>query len=100
MFAGIVGPRGDAYSLDQRMSVEQAQDYHPTQLLTLAGAEVDLVEEMTFNSVPEAVGVARAAADVGLPASISFMLDSNHRLHSGPTLTPASRGAELPAATW
>ncbi len=89
MIAGIVGPRGDAYTLDQRMSVEQAQDYHSTQIATLATAEVDLVEAMTFNSVPEAVGVARAAADVGLPASISFTLDSNHRLHSGPTLREA-----------
>jgi S-methylmethionine-dependent homocysteine/selenocysteine methylase len=89
MIAGIVGPRGDAYTLDQSMSVEQAQDYHSTQIATLARAEVELVEAMTFNSVPEAVGVARAAADVGLPASVSFTLDSNHRLHSGPTLREA-----------
>ncbi len=89
LIAGIVGPRGDAYTLDQRMSVEQAQDYHSTQIATLARAEVDLVEAMTFNSVPEAVGVARAAADVGLPASIAFTLDSNHRLHSGPSLREA-----------
>ncbi|HSP29842.1 MAG TPA: homocysteine S-methyltransferase family protein [Ilumatobacteraceae bacterium] len=89
LFAGIVGPRGDAYTLDQRMTAEQAQDYHSTQIATLALAKVDLVEAMTFNSVPEAVGVARAAADAGLPASISFTLDSNHRLHSGPTLRDA-----------
>lgn len=89
MVAGIVGPRGDAYTFDQRMTVEQAQDYHSTQIATLAKAEVDLVEAMTFNSVPEAVGVALAAAGVGLPASISFTLDSNHRLHSGPTLREA-----------
>ena len=89
MFAGIVGPRGDAYTLDQRMTIEQAQDYHSTQIATLATAEVDLVEALTFNSVPEAAGVARAAAAAGLPASISFTLDSNHRLHSGPTLREA-----------
>ncbi len=89
MVAGIVGPRGDAYTLEQRMTPEQSQDYHSTQIATLAKADVDLVEAMTFNSVPEAVGVARAAADAGLPASISFTLDSNHRLHSGPTLREA-----------
>ena len=52
-------------------------------------AKVDLVEALTFNSVSEAIGVACAAADAGLPASISFTLDSNHRLHSGPTLQEA-----------
>jgi homocysteine S-methyltransferase len=89
LFAGIIGPRGDAYTLDQRMTAEQAQDYHSTQITTLARAKVDLVEALTFNSVSEAVGVACAAADAGLPASISFTLDSNHRLHSGPTLREA-----------
>jgi S-methylmethionine-dependent homocysteine/selenocysteine methylase len=89
LVAGIVGPRGDAYTLDQRMSPEEAEDYHSIQIGTLARAEVDLVEAMTFNSVPEAVGVARAAAAADLPASISFTLDSNHRLHSGPTLRDA-----------
>jgi S-methylmethionine-dependent homocysteine/selenocysteine methylase len=89
MFVGIVGPRGDAYTLDQRMTAEAAEDYHSTQIETLAKADVDLVEAMTFNSVSEAVGVARAAARVGLPASILFTLDSDHRLHSGPTLKEA-----------
>lgn len=89
MFVGIVGPRGDAYSLDQRMTAEQAEDYHSTQIETLVRAKVDLVEAMTFNSVPEAVGVARAAARAGVPASISFTLDSNHRLQTGPTLKEA-----------
>jgi S-methylmethionine-dependent homocysteine/selenocysteine methylase len=59
------------------------------QLATLATAGVDLVEAMTFNSVPEAVGLARAAARFDLPLSISFTLDSTSRLHSGPTLKEA-----------
>ena len=37
---------------------------------------MDLVTAMTFNSVPEAVGVARAAARLDLPLCISFTLDS------------------------
>ena len=45
---------------------------------------------MTFNSVPEAVGVARAAARLDLPLCISFTLDSEtSRLRSGPTLREA-----------
>lgn len=89
LIAGIVGPRSDTYTHDQSMTADQAQEYHSTQVDTLAVANVDLVEAMTFNSVAEAVGLARAAARVGLPASILFTLDSNHRLHSGPTLRQA-----------
>lgn len=89
LFAGIVGPRGDAYTLDKRMSPEEAEEYHSVQIETLARADVDLIQALTFNSVPEAIGVARASARVGVSASIAFTLDSDHRLHSGPTLKEA-----------
>lgn len=88
-FAGIVGPRGDAYTADHAITADEAREYHGVQLATLAQADVDLVEAMTFNNVPEAVGLARAAADVGLPLCVSFTLDSSSRLHSGPTLREA-----------
>ncbi len=88
-YVGIVGPRGDAYSLNQTITAEEAEDYHGTQIAALARAEVDLVQALTFNSVPEAVGVARAATRAGLSASISFTLDANHRLQSGPSLRSA-----------
>lgn len=87
--AGIVGPRGDAYQVDRLITAEEAEDYHSIQLATLAQADVDLVEAMTFGNVDEAIGLARAAAPFDLPLSISFALDSSHRLNSGPTLREA-----------
>lgn len=89
LFVGIVGPRGDAYIADTGITAEVAEEYHATQMANLVRADVDLVEAMTFNNVPEAIGLARAAASVGLPLSVSFTLDSNHRLHSGPSLREA-----------
>jgi S-methylmethionine-dependent homocysteine/selenocysteine methylase len=89
MYVGVVGPRGDAYTADDAITADEAQEYHSTQIATLALAGVNLVEAMTFNNVPEAVGVARAAAVSGLPASISFALDSTSRLSSGPSLKEA-----------
>jgi homocysteine S-methyltransferase len=90
MYAGIVGPRGDAYETNQTITAEEAEEYHSEQLANLAGAGVDLVEAMTFNSVPEVIGLSRAAACVGLPLSVSFTLDnSTRRLVSGPTLKDA-----------
>ena len=88
-YAGIVGPRGDAYSRNETITAETAEQYHCVQMANLARAGVDLAEAMTFNGIPEAVGVARAAATAGLPVSISFTLDSSHRLQSGPTLREA-----------
>jgi S-methylmethionine-dependent homocysteine/selenocysteine methylase len=90
MYVGIVGPRGDAYTADHAITADEAEEYHSTQLATLMTAGVDLVEAMTFNSVPEAVGVARAAARCGLPVSISFTLDSaTNQLSTGPSLKEA-----------
>ena len=45
---------------------------------------------MTFNGVPEVIGLSRAAARAGLPLSVSFTLDhASKRLASGPTLKAA-----------
>lgn len=89
-YAGIVGPRGDAYEVNRTITAEEAEEYHSVQLATLARAGVDLVEAMTFSSVPEAVGLARAAAGAGLALSMSFTLDHNtNRLPSGPSLAEA-----------
>lgn len=96
-FVGIVGPRGDAYTADGAITADEAEDYHSVQLATLAQADVDLVEAMTFNNVAEAVGLARAAAKVGLPLSVSFTLDSSSRLHSGPTLREAIEAVDAAA---
>jgi homocysteine S-methyltransferase len=89
-YAGIVGPRGDAYETNQTITADEAEEYHGAQLATLARADVDLVEAMTFTSVPEMVGLSRAASNAGLSLSVSFTLDNSTRqLPSGPTLKEA-----------
>lgn len=89
LYAGVVGPRGDAYSLNKHITEEEAEDYHSVQLETLRDEKVDLVWAATFNNVPEAVGLSKASAKIGLPLCISFTLNSSHRLESGPTLKEA-----------
>ncbi|HUR13938.1 MAG TPA: homocysteine S-methyltransferase family protein [Mycobacteriales bacterium] len=89
LISGVVGPRGDAYGLNRVITADEAEDYHGVQLQTLRQSAVDVVSAMTFNSVPEAVGVARAAAAVGLPLSMSFMVTPEGRLLSGPSFHEA-----------
>lgn len=89
MYVGIIGPRGDAYSLNRTITDTEAEDYHSVQLETLKRAEVDLVSAMTFNNIAEAVGISRAAARTGLPLGLHLTLDSSSRLKSGPTVREA-----------
>lgn len=89
LIQGFVGPRGDAYNLNQTITAEEAEDYHSIQLSTLKAADVDLAWAFTFNNIPEAIGVSRAAERIGVPLAISFTLDSTSKLKSGPTLAEA-----------
>lgn len=86
---GCVGPRGDAYALNRAMTEEEAEEYHAVQIETLRECAVDLVWGATFNNIPEAVGLSRAAARAGLPLNLHFTLTGDHRLRSGPSLREA-----------
>ncbi|MCU1589409.1 MAG: helicase RuvA [Frankiales bacterium] len=99
LYVGVLGPRGDAYGEDREITAAEAEDYHGVQLETLHDAGVDLVSALTFNNVPEAVGVARAAARVGLPISVSFMVDTSGRILTGPTLREAVEAVDAEAGT-
>lgn len=97
LFQGLVGPRGDAYALNRTITAEEAEDYHSFQLENLKRAKVALATAMTFNNTAEAIGVARAAARIGLPLAVYFTLDSTSRLKSGPTLRQAIEAVDAEA---
>lgn len=98
LLGGMVGPRGDAYQLNKTITAEDAEDYHSFQLDVLQRAGVAFATAMTFNNVPEAVGVARAAKRIGVPLHVSFTLNSDHRLKSGPTLKEAIEAVDAEAS--
>lgn len=97
LIVGVVGPRGDAYGQNRTITADEAEEYHGVQIETLRRTGVDLVGAMTFNNVPEGVGVARAAASAGLPLSLSFMVDSAGRLLTGPSLKEAVEAVDKQA---
>ncbi len=97
LIGGMLGPRGDAYSLNRTITADEAEDYHSFQLEALKYSHVDFAGAVTFNNIPEAIGAARAAARIGVPFSMSFMLDSNHRLKSGPSLKEAIEAVDAEA---
>jgi S-methylmethionine-dependent homocysteine/selenocysteine methylase len=89
VISGCVGPRGDGYSADNLMSTEEARQYHFQQIRSLADGAADMVTAMTLNYVDEAVGIVRAAQDVGVPVVISFTVETDGRLPTGETLQQA-----------
>ncbi len=89
LFQGLIGPRGDAYEKNESITENEAEDYHSVQLETLKKADVDLALAITFNNIPESIGVARAAAKIGVSLGISLTLDSSSKLNSGPSLAEA-----------
>jgi homocysteine S-methyltransferase len=89
LIQGLIGPRGDAYKMNLNITENEAEDYHSIQLNTLKEANVDLALAITFNNIPESIGVARAAKKIGVPLAISLSLDSTSKLNSGPSLAEA-----------
>jgi homocysteine S-methyltransferase len=93
----VIGPRGDAYRPEAVVSMDSAEQYYAQQLGWLAATEIDMVTALTFNQAGEGAGLAKAAKKVGLPAAISFTLETNGALPNGQSLADAI--AEVDAAT-
>ncbi|MCS0501841.1 homocysteine S-methyltransferase family protein [Ancylobacter mangrovi] len=89
VLSGVVGPRGDGYTPGARMTAGEAADYHAWQIGIFADTSADMVSAYTLNYVEEAIGVALAAREAGLPSAISFTLETDGRLPSGQALAEA-----------
>jgi S-methylmethionine-dependent homocysteine/selenocysteine methylase len=89
VISGNLGPRGDGYRVDRRMSAAAAHDYHLAQIATFAGTEADMVAAFTITYPDEAIGIVDAAAACEMPVAISFTLETDGRLPSGDALSEA-----------
>jgi homocysteine S-methyltransferase len=89
VISGCIGPQDDGYDPATMLSADEARDYHSTQIGTFADTAADLVTALTMTYADEAIGVARAASAAGIPAVISFTLETDGRLPSGQGLGEA-----------
>lgn len=97
VLCGVIGPRGDGYVADAPTSVADAAEYHLPQAAALKEGGVDMLAAATMTTAAEANGVARAARAVGLPAAISFTVETDGRLPSGESLRDAMAQVEADA---
>jgi homocysteine S-methyltransferase len=89
VISGCIGPQDDGYSPETKLSADEARDYHSTQIGTFADTSADMVCAITMTYADEAIGITRAAQEAGLPAAISFTLETDGRLPSGQGLGEA-----------
>jgi S-methylmethionine-dependent homocysteine/selenocysteine methylase len=89
VISGCVGPRGDGYDPGQAMSEAEAEAYHSQQIGVFRETDADLVTAITMTNTPEAIGIVRAARTAGLPAVISFTLETDGCLPTGQSLEDA-----------
>jgi S-methylmethionine-dependent homocysteine/selenocysteine methylase len=87
--SGQVGPRGDGYRPGAAVDPEEAAAYHRPQLAAFARAGADQATALTLTDVGEALGLAAAAREVGLPLAIGFTVETDGRLPGGTTLEEA-----------
>lgn len=87
------GGTGDVYS----MTVDEAEAYHTPQVRALFEGGVDCVGAVTMTSATEAIGIVRAARNIGGPVTVSFAVGADGHLPGGVTLAAAIR--EVEAAT-
>jgi homocysteine S-methyltransferase len=97
MINGVLGPRGDGYIVGDRMTSDQAADYHAWQIGVLADAGVERVTALTLSYPEEAIGIVQAAAAIGVPVVASFTVETDGRL---PDTTSVAEAVErVDAAT-
>ncbi|MBT9382449.1 homocysteine S-methyltransferase family protein [Pseudooceanicola sp. CBS1P-1] len=94
-----IGPRGDGYQ-PGIATAEAAAAYHAPQVEAARTAGADLVSAYTLGAAGEAVGLSMAARAAGLPALISFTVETDGRLADGMSLASAVSilAEEAPAA--
>ncbi len=84
-----IGPEGDAYDPESRMTADEAEAFHSWQVDVLAETAADLIAGFTLSYTEEAIGIVRATSAAGLPAVVSFTVETDGRLPSGQPLAEA-----------
>ena len=89
VISGCIGPRSDGYTVTEKMTANQARQYHLEQITTFSRTEADLVTAFTLNYAEEAIGITRAAKSMAMPVAIGFTVETDGRLPSGQPLGEA-----------
>lgn len=88
---GLMGCKGDAYTGEGALTEQEAYDFHRWTVERFEEAGVDFLYAGIMPVLSEAVGLARAIDDTGLPYIISFTIQQDGKLIDGTTIADAIR---------
>ena len=81
------GGNGDAFSLDSKMTSQEAEEYHDGQIRMFANkTKVDFISIFLISYSEEAIGVCNSAAKYELPVVISFTTNIDGSLKGGESI--------------
>lgn len=83
---GLMGCKGDAYKATEVLSIEDAHEFHSWQANLFKDAGADFLFAGIMPALSEAIGMAKAMEDTGLPYIISLMIRDNGKLIDGTTI--------------
>lgn len=86
---GLMGCKGDAYKCTEVLSVKEAKEFHSWAASLFKEAGVDFLFAGIMPAITEAIGMAQAMEQTGLPYIISFMTRDNGKLIDGTTIHDA-----------
>lgn len=88
---GLLGCRGDAYNASEALGIEGAYRFHREQVRLFVDGKPDFLFAGIMPAITEAIGMARAMSESGLPYIISFMVRKNGMLLDGTPIAEAIR---------
>ena len=90
MYVGaLMGCRGDAYRADEVLAAPKAKRFHAWAADAFAKAGAEFLYAGILPALPEAIGMAQAMEQTGLPYLISFTIRKNGRLIDGTPISDA-----------
>ncbi len=89
VISGCLGPKGDGYVVEEKMTPEESKTFHINQISYLKETNADLVTAFTISYIDEALGIVQAAKTLAIPIVIGFTLETDGKLPSGESLNHA-----------
>lgn len=94
MLGGFMGCKGDAYSGEKTMTIEEAYHFHRKQCLKFQQHPFDFLFAGIMPEINEATGMAHAMSETGTPYIISFMIKKDGSLLDGTSISDAIAGID------
>lgn len=89
LVGGHMGCRGDAYSGENTPGVDESFEFHRVQAGVFKSQEIDFLFAGIMPAADEALGMAMAMAETGIPYIISFMIRGDGCLLDGTPISEA-----------